>query len=161
MNIAKYDSLLEEFNVGQFKSVETLFRSIETHEYSKLNTSYKRLHFILTDRRYLYVELGIGKIFPDNERIFIFADLSIFEDNIWTSYFNGAIFPEYLNEAKSIQKEISNVLEKIQIKIENQNLTDELTIIDYSKNTIEEIESMTEEKIKEDKYLYDKYHKNI
>ncbi|MGX5609157.1 hypothetical protein ACWKTZ_22540 [Bacillus cereus] len=161
MNVTQYKSILEEFNAGEFKNVETLFQGLETHEYSKLTMSCKRLHFILNDRRYLCAELGIGKIFPDDEKIFVFTDISIFEDNNWSSYFNGAIFPGYLNEAKAIQKEITNVLEKIQIKIDNQNLADELTIIDYSTNTIEEIKSMTEQKIKEDKYLYNKYHKNV
>ncbi|PFJ38776.1 hypothetical protein [Bacillus thuringiensis] len=161
MNVMQYKSILKEFNEGQFKNVETLFQNLETHEYSKITMSCKRLHFILNDRRYLCAELEIGKVFPGDERIFLFADISIFEDNIWSSYFNGAIFPEYLKEAKAIQKEIISVLEKIQIKIENEHLADELTIIDYSKNTIEEIESMTEEKIKEDKYLYDKYHQNV
>lgn len=155
----KFEALLEFWNEEAFKSLKNDFQKIELHEHKHHGKVYRRIHFILDEDRYLNAELNIGYPFVPNQDLHVFMDIGIYEDNGWTSYFDGALFPNYLKKAKLIQRQMEEVFELIKNKIKEEEWESEIKAEDFSKEKIAEIEGMSKQKRKNDLYLYTKYKK--
>lgn len=149
--------LLDFWNEEAFQAIQDQFKGIEVQEVgSYKEKEYKRIHFILNENQYLCAALSIGYPFGNEEKPSIFTELKIYENDHWTSYFDGALLPAYLDKAKAIQREISGILAKIH-KANEKEKYGEAFFRDFSHQAIERTESMTETERSSEIHLYNKY----